>query len=1039
MRSVIQMRANKIYCLLSIPLTLMLGFILLSIPGDISAQWPSHPATNLPVCEASNDQLFLQVVDDGSGGAIFSWIDYRKGNNDVYMQRVDRDGYPLWTADGVEICVDAADQLAAVCLSDGSGGGFITWWDYRAGNYDVYAQKVDGDGNVEWGANGIPICDELESQLVLSIISDGSGGAIIVWQDARNGNSDIYAQRVNAAGEDLWTSNGVAVCTATDDQSFPAAVGDGSGGVIVAWSDERSANYDIYAQKIDSSGNAKWGINGVPLCAGQSSSTFRIPWTRSDGSGGAIVTWYDNRNGDYDIYAQRVNSNGGTEWANNGLAVYSGPGSQTITSVWYSPMVSDNSGGAIIGWRDNRNGNYDVYAQRINGEGVLQWNSQGIRICDASNDQSTPIVTTDGSGGAILTWADARSGTNDLYSQKIDESGEVQWTPNGEAVCTAAENQGGVVSVKDGLGGAIIGWIDYRKSTDNDIYAQRINAAGYLEVIAPAIDHAAITSPLAGGDAEIDAEITDASGVTSANLNYRQGGQHNFTQIPMTSSSDTWSAIIPGSAVTARGLEYFMTAIDDAENTARTDIFRVSVAGVTTSHSLPSKSYRMVSLPITPPDGDPGAVFSQLGSYDNTKWRFGRWNPSSESYHEYTIEWISSSDDIEPGRGYWIIVKDALSLTVNGSSTIPSWIDTEGTGYYVISLSPDWNQIGHPFYFDVDWDMVKVRENSLSPAYLIGEEPDPLIEERLFAWTGNDFDSLTTTLSRWDGYFAKSLAETPIQLLVPSTESSGAIRKEALTQSQDEIWSIKLSVKCGGSQDAFNYLGLSNKASDGWDRLDHFEPPPQPSSYLRLYFPRHELGRFSGNYSSDFRSPFTEGATWNFILETHQLHGQVELRLKGVEAVPTKYLTYLIDSGTGETFDMRKQTRLAFTSGTSDGQKQFQIVIGTQKYVEEATGSLVLNPHSFSLGQNYPNPFNPVTDIGYQIPKYGSPIHTTLKVYNILGQEVQTLVDEIQNAGYYTVTWDGLDNRGHQVPSGIYFYRIIAGDFKVIRSMVLLR
>ena len=96
-------------------------------------------------------------------------------------------------------------------------------------------------------------------------------------------------------------------------------------------------------------------------------------------------------------------------------------------------------------------------------------------------------------------------------------------------------------------------------------------------------------------------------------------------------------------------------------------------------------------------------------------------------------------------------------------------------------------------------------------------------------------------------------------------------------------------------------------------------------------------------------------------------------------------------------------------------------------------------PTQFHLSQNYPNPFNPVTDIRYQITDSGSPVHTTLKIYNILGQGVRTLVDEPKHGGYYTVTWNGMDNSGFRVASGVYFYRLASGDYVDTRSMLLLK
>ena len=93
-------------------------------------------------------------------------------------------------------------------------------------------------------------------------------------------------------------------------------------------------------------------------------------------------------------------------------------------------------------------------------------------------------------------------------------------------------------------------------------------------------------------------------------------------------------------------------------------------------------------------------------------------------------------------------------------------------------------------------------------------------------------------------------------------------------------------------------------------------------------------------------------------------------------------------------------------------------------------------PLTFEMKQNYPNPFNPNTVITYQIPQNEM---VTLEVFNVLGQRVRTLVNEIKDAGQYEITWDGKNNSGNQLSSGIYLYRINAGNFVKVMKMILLR
>jgi hypothetical protein len=93
-------------------------------------------------------------------------------------------------------------------------------------------------------------------------------------------------------------------------------------------------------------------------------------------------------------------------------------------------------------------------------------------------------------------------------------------------------------------------------------------------------------------------------------------------------------------------------------------------------------------------------------------------------------------------------------------------------------------------------------------------------------------------------------------------------------------------------------------------------------------------------------------------------------------------------------------------------------------------------PTSYGLQNNYPNPFNPTTTVKYQIPEN---THVRLVVYNMLGQIVRTIVDQPQEAGYYSIQWDGRNNYGESVSSGIYIYRIQAGSFVASKKMNLIK
>lgn len=163
-------------------------------------------------------------------------------------------------------------------------------------------------------------------------------------------------------------------------------------------------------------------------------------------------------------------------------------------------------------------------------------------------------------------------------------------------------------------------------------------------------------------------------------------------------------------------------------------------------------------------------------------------------------------------------------------------------------------------------------------------------------------------------------------------------------------------------------------------------------------------------------------------------------------------LTFRVDDVTLDQFEITPFTATAPGPGHSlslvynDWSSGKPIVDHVNPQVEGSTILLTKNPSgidngaivptSYSLGQNFPNPFNPSTTLAYSLKTAG---HVQLHIFNVLGQNVRTLVDEYQDANNYTKLWDGRDNNGNVVASGIYMYRIQSGDFTDIKKMVMMK
>ena len=140
----------------------------------------------------------------------------------------------------------------------------------------------------------LPVSSEFGAQQSPVSVPDGEGGAILVWQDHRGSNWDVYAQRVDAAGTALWAPGGIPVCSADGDQMAPVAVSDGAGGVIVAWQDNRLdffLGWDIYALRINAQGELPLGWPSCGIAMALSGKLEFAPVIAPDGAGCAYVAW----------------------------------------------------------------------------------------------------------------------------------------------------------------------------------------------------------------------------------------------------------------------------------------------------------------------------------------------------------------------------------------------------------------------------------------------------------------------------------------------------------------------------------------------------------------------------------------------------------------------------------------------------------------------------------------------------------------------------------------------------------------------------
>jgi len=521
----------------------------------------------------------------------------------------------------------------------------------------------------------------------------------------------------------------------------------------------------------------------------------------------------------------------------------------------------------------------------------------------------------------------------------------------------------------------------------------------------------------------IDVIAEDNAGfISEVTLYYRRGGVGEFTPVPMSNSgSGSFQGTIPAAEVTSTGIEYRMKVVDNKERTARLPLngsYSVPVHipdGLSNEQARPhgnaQTAYRIFSVPLDLNNKSPDALLEDdLGEYDDTRWRLLEYL-GDDNYLDFP-----DITDIVPGKGYWFITNDPARVIDSGSGKT-TIISEE----FAISLSPGWNLIGNPFNYSIPLENLRLENESI-------------VQLRTFSGAWNNYiTEKVEQMVPWEGYAIHNRYSLATTLFIDPAISSSHNSLARKTQENSMSWAINIHAQCQQARDVDNYAGVGLLSSPGWDQSDVPEPPPV-GEYVSVYFPHPEWKQLSKQFCSDTRPELSKGEEWEFEIKTN-IDDKVNLTFDGLETVPEEYEIWLVDKALNITQNLRQSENYSVAGSTENNPKRLSLVVGKQGFMQDKFSQLQLIPTDYELSQNYPNPFNPVTTIRYGLPSAGV---TTLKVYNLLGKEVVTLVDnEQKEAGYHSVIWDGSNADGNVVVSGIYFIKMIAGDFVQIRKMVL--
>lgn len=385
------------------------------------------------------------------------------------------------------ICTVATSQTNVQSATDGKGGAIMVWGDNRSTKTNIYAQRIDSNGNVKWTIGGVRVFASTLSQSSPRIAADDKGGAYIVWvQTIGSTETDIYGGHLDSNGAELWVG-GRGICIATGNQTEVEIAATGTGntnGVVVVWTDGRNfatAGDDIYIHRLTYNGNLNVVPNGKLVTVSNQTQSQVSPQIISLGGSAtwiAFKNYMGNAISGFDIYTSYFDMNVNQS--------YSIDVSQQQGNEDHQKLASDGASGIVIVWdlATSTASGQNIYAQRVGIGGTTLWTAGGIAVCNVIGVQGNPEITADGFGNTIMVWEDGRNVQYPiLYTQRFNSAGVAKWTANGKAVgSTAVNSQKSVSLVANGTGGAVYAFTDARNASVNggyyDLYAQQFDSLG---------------------------------------------------------------------------------------------------------------------------------------------------------------------------------------------------------------------------------------------------------------------------------------------------------------------------------------------------------------------------------------------------------------------------------------------------------------------------------------------------------------------------------------------------------------------------------
>ena len=520
--------------------------------------------------------------------------------------------------------------------------------------------------------------------------------------------------------------------------------------------------------------------------------------------------------------------------------------------------------------------------------------------------------------------------------------------------------------------------------------------------------------------------------VTAVTVHYRRGGELGYGALamqPEAAGSRIWRATLPGAALGARGIQYYIEIADPPFSlrlpagapAAGLASFPIAVADYEVFALGDSPRGYFLGLPLAPPNGDPELIFAEaLGPYGAPRWRLFTYDTVAAAYAE-----LPAAAPLASGRGFWLGASAAAFVAIDGHALA---LDADVR----LALAPGWNAIASPFAFPVAVGALRFSDGQ--PRNLYAYRPSALADYEDAA--GGEL----TVLAPGEGYWVENASGGELILTLPASPQdmppAAALPLPDLSEGEAG-WSLQLRATTGRVGAARARCGQRAGATAARDAFDYGEPPSPPQGYLGLAW----LDGDGKRLATDYRALASAGERWTLRLDSDQAGAgfHIDCLLDGV--LPPGWSLLAIDAATLSEQELLDLPRLAGRLPARGASRSWHLLAGDAAYLAAARATIAsefaATLDGFALWAAHPNPCRAAagTVLPLAAPRAGSVL---LRIYDVQGRLVRRLHEGSVAPGLARFTWHGETDGGETVAAGVYFVRAEAPGLVAVRKLVLL-